>query len=60
MNTVAQSVMKTNNMVTVEYGWPVGGVGSEIISGIIEGTLPVCGLPGVLLERCDLHNYLIN
>jgi len=37
MNTVNQSVMKTNNLVTVEYGWPVGGVGSEIISGIIEG-----------------------
>ena len=38
MNTVNQSVMKTNNLVTVEYGWPVGGVGSEIISGIVEGT----------------------
>ena len=38
MNTVTQSVMKTNNLVTVEYGWPFGGVGSEIIAGIIEGT----------------------
>ena len=41
MNTVNQSVMKTNNLVTVEYGWPVGGVGSEIISGIVEGTCVV-------------------
>jgi len=37
MNTVLQSVMKTNNLVTVEYGWPTGGVGSEIIANIVEG-----------------------
>lgn len=37
MNTVMQSVMKTNNLVTVEYGWPTGGVGSEVIAGVIEG-----------------------
>ena len=29
--------MKTNNLVTVEYGWPYFGVGSEVVSGVIEG-----------------------
>ena len=37
MGTVTQSVMKTNNLVTVEYGWPTGGVGAEIMAGIVEG-----------------------
>lgn len=36
-NTVLQSVMKTNNLVTVEYGWPVGSIGSEVIAAIVEG-----------------------
>jgi len=37
MNTVNQSVMKTNNLVTVEYGWPSGGVGAEVIAQVVEG-----------------------
>ena len=36
-NTVTQSVMKTNNLVTVEFGWHTGGVGSEVIAAVIEG-----------------------
>ena len=43
-NTVIQSVMKTNNLVTVEYGWPVGGVGSEIISAVTEGNVMGAGM----------------
>lgn len=30
INTVIESVKKTNRIVTVEEGWPVAGVGSEI------------------------------
>ena len=35
-DTVIQSVMKTNHLVTVEQGWPQHGVGSEIIARISE------------------------
>lgn len=34
--TVINSVMKTNHLVTVEQGWPQHGVGSEIIARISE------------------------
>ncbi|XP_076033247.1 pyruvate dehydrogenase E1 beta subunit [Oratosquilla oratoria] len=34
--TILQSVMKTQNLVTVEQGWPQHGVGSEIIARIVE------------------------
>lgn len=37
--TVIQSVMKTNHLVTVEQGWPQHGVGSEIIARISESEL---------------------
>lgn len=35
-NTIAQSVQKTNNLVTVEFGWPQCGIGSEICARIME------------------------
>ncbi len=34
--TVVQSVMKTNRCVTVEQGWPVGGIGAEIAARVME------------------------
>lgn len=34
--TVIQSVMKTNHLITVEQGWPQHGVGAEIIARISE------------------------
>lgn len=34
--TIIKSVMKTNNLVTVEQGWPQCGVGAEICARIIE------------------------
>lgn len=36
--TILKSVMKTNNLVTVEQGWPQHGVGSEICARVIEST----------------------
>uniref|UniRef100_A0A6G1SHL3 Pyruvate dehydrogenase E1 component subunit beta n=1 Tax=Aceria tosichella TaxID=561515 RepID=A0A6G1SHL3_9ACAR len=36
MDTIKQSVMKTNRLVTVEQGWPVCGIGAEISSSIVE------------------------
>ncbi|XP_068109847.1 pyruvate dehydrogenase E1 component subunit beta, mitochondrial [Hyperolius riggenbachi] len=35
--TIEASVMKTNNLVTVEGGWPQFGVGAEICAKIMEG-----------------------
>jgi len=37
VETIATSVMKTNHLITVEGGWPMFGVGSEICAQIMEG-----------------------
>merc|ERR1719365_361219 len=37
MDTVNESVMKTNHCITVEGGWPQHGVGAEVCSRVIEG-----------------------
>ncbi|CAH1782863.1 unnamed protein product [Owenia fusiformis] len=34
--SIVKSVMKTNNLITVEGGWPQCGIGSEICARIIE------------------------
>jgi pyruvate/2-oxoglutarate/acetoin dehydrogenase E1 component len=34
--TIIESVMKTNHLVTVEGGWPQFGVGAEISARIME------------------------
>ena len=36
MDTIIQSVQKTNRIVSVEEGWPVAGMGSEICSVVCE------------------------
>lgn len=36
METVNQSLAKTHHLVTVEQGWPVAGVGSEISARVSE------------------------
>jgi len=35
-DTIINSVMKTNHLVTVEGGWPQSGVGAEICARIVE------------------------
>merc|ERR1712047_123149 len=37
MDTVNQSVMKTNHLITVEGGFPMFGVGAEVCAQVIEG-----------------------
>ncbi|KAL0267914.1 UNVERIFIED_CONTAM: hypothetical protein PYX00_010051 [Menopon gallinae] len=34
--TIIKSIMKTNHLISVEQGWPYGGIGAEIISRITE------------------------
>ncbi|RZF32564.1 hypothetical protein LSTR_LSTR006559 [Laodelphax striatellus] len=36
METICKSVAKTNNLITVEGGWPQCGIGSEISARIME------------------------
>lgn len=36
IETIINSVKKTNHIVTVEGGWPMFGVGSEIAAQIME------------------------
>merc|ERR1711871_1895944 len=35
-DTIIQSVMKTNHVLTVEGGWPQSGIGAELIATIME------------------------
>lgn len=37
IETVQNSVMKTNHLITVESGWPMFGVGAEVSAQIMEG-----------------------
>ena len=37
MDTIIQSLSKTNNLMIVEGGWPMFGVGSEIAAQVTEG-----------------------
>merc|ERR1712212_1014579 len=37
MDTVNQSIMKTNHLITVEGGWPQHGIGAEISAQVVEG-----------------------
>merc|ERR1712168_520971 len=37
IDTIEKSVMKTNHLASVEGGWPMFGVGSEICAQIMEG-----------------------
>ena len=34
--TIRKSVIKTHHLVTVEGGWPFGGIGAEILAQIVE------------------------
>ena len=36
IDTIIQSVKKTNRIIIVEEGWPYGGIASEIIAQICE------------------------
>lgn len=53
MNAIAKSVAKTNHLISVEHGWPTGGIGAEIIARIMESETfyyldqPIVRLAGV-------------
>jgi len=37
IDTVNQSIMKTNHLITVEGGWPQHGIGAEVCAQVVEG-----------------------
>lgn len=36
IDTIAQSVVRTNHIISIEQGWPHAGIGSEIAARIME------------------------
>jgi len=38
INTIVQSVVRTNHVISVEQGWPFCGIGSEISASIMESS----------------------
>lgn len=36
VDTIVQSVVRTNHVISIEQGWPYAGIGSEISARIME------------------------
>ncbi len=52
--TVIESVKKTNRLVTVEQGWPVCSIGSEIASQIVERAFDYLDAPPTKVTGKDV------
>lgn len=52
--TIVQSVQKTNRCVSVEEGWPVAGMGSEIAAIIMEQAFDYLDAPVVRVTGADV------
>ncbi|HEY0283606.1 MAG TPA: pyruvate dehydrogenase complex E1 component subunit beta, partial [Rhizomicrobium sp.] len=52
--TVIESVKKTNRLVTVEQGWPVCSIGSEIASQVVETAFDWLDAPPVKIAGKDV------
>jgi len=39
INTIIQSVVRTNHIISIEQGWPYAGIGSEISAQIMESKI---------------------
>jgi pyruvate dehydrogenase E1 component beta subunit len=53
-NTIVQSVMKTNRLVSVEEGWPVAGIGSEMAALMMEHAFDYLDAPVVRVAGVDV------
>jgi len=51
INTIVQSVVRTNHVISVEQGWPFCGIGSEISASIMESTY---------IKKLDFLNLFLN
>ncbi len=61
MAPVIESIRKTNRLVVVEEGWPFCGVGSEIITQVLENAFDYLDAPPVRVTSEDVPlPYAIN
>jgi pyruvate dehydrogenase E1 component beta subunit len=54
LETVLASVRKTNRMVTVEEGWPVGSIGSEICARVAADAFDHLDAPPITITGADV------
>ena len=54
IDTVIESVKKTNRIVTVEQGWPVCSIGSEIASQVVEKAFDFLDAPPTKVTGKDV------
>ena len=52
--TIVNSVKKTNRLVTVEEGWPVAGIGSELAAVIMEHAFDYLDAPVARVAGIDV------
>ena len=53
-DTIVQSVMKTNRLVSVEEGWPVAGIGSEMAALMMEQAFDYLDAPVARVAGVDV------
>lgn len=54
VETIIESVKKTNRLVTVEQGWPICSIGSEIASQVVEQAFDYLDAPPVKVTGRDV------
>jgi pyruvate dehydrogenase E1 component beta subunit len=54
IETIIESVKKTNRLVTVEQGWPICSIGSEISSQVVERAFDYLDAPPVKITGRDV------
>jgi pyruvate dehydrogenase E1 component beta subunit len=54
VETVIESVKKTNRLVTVEQGWPICSIGSEISSQVVEHAFDYLDAPPMKITGRDV------
>ena len=53
-DTVIESVKKTGRLVTVEEGWPQGGIGSELSARVMEQAFDYLDAPVMRVTGKDV------
>lgn len=54
IDTVLESVKKTNRIVTVEQGWPVASIGSEVAAQVVEKAFDYLDAPPARVNGKDV------
>ena len=54
IETIVESVKKTNRLVSVEEGWPIAGIGAEISAAMMEHAFDYLDAPVVRVSGKDV------